>query len=180
MDKMGSSDKAGIRGKPATPRDGSAVELIGLSKMAVRWLAIMHCQGDYPYESVTHTNKDGMLNFLYRCELFLKNLRKQSHMCNRISIGTVTTWTYKQWEEKIAQNFGKYFWVPEAPSAGELRPDLVNRRSIYKDSHGATQPWADYQLRCNFPIALVVVSNSEGMNYLLQVVPAEVFLISSL
>lgn len=72
-------------------------------------------------------------------------------------VGTVTKWTYEQWEEKIAQNFEKFFWVPEAPCPGEERPDLVNRRGIYKDSHGASQPWADFQLRCNFPIALIVV-----------------------
>lgn len=128
MDKMGSSEKAQNRGKPATPRDGSAVELVGLSKMSVRWLATLHRRGDFPYNSVTHTNQDG----------------------------TVTTWTYEQWNEKIALNFEKFFWVPEAAYAGELRPDLVNRRGIYKDSYGATQPWADYQLRCNFPIALAV------------------------
>ncbi|XP_026277583.1 glycogen debranching enzyme isoform X2 [Frankliniella occidentalis] len=137
MDKMGSSEKAHIRGKPATPRDGSAVELVGLSKMTVQWLSNMHRQGHYPYESVTHTNRDG----------------------------TSTTWTYEQWSEKIAKNFEKFFWISEAPAAGELRPDLINRRGIYKDSHGATQAWADYQLRCNFPIALIVAPDMVDPNH---------------
>lgn len=72
--------------------------------------------------------------------------------------GSVITWTYKQWEDCIAENFEKKFYVPLTPSTTEPHSDLVNRRGIYKDSCGAGQPWADYQLRCNFPIAMVVVS----------------------
>lgn len=128
MDKMGSSDKAGNRGKPATPRDGSAVELVGLSKATVRWLAQLHKNGQFPYSGVTRNNKDG----------------------------TTTTWTYEEWNARIANNFEANFWINTTPTSGEARPDLINRRGIYKDSVGATQPWADYQLRCNFPVAMVV------------------------
>ncbi|XP_053603151.1 glycogen debranching enzyme isoform X2 [Plodia interpunctella] len=128
MDKMGSSEPAGTRGKPATPRDGSAVELVGLAHSAVSWLAAQHRAGRYPYPGVVRRHRDGSL----------------------------TSWTYSQWADKIRANFERYFWIPPAPSAADARPDLVHRRGIYKDSHGASRPWADYQLRCNFPIAMAV------------------------
>ncbi|XP_075221320.1 glycogen debranching enzyme isoform X2 [Lycorma delicatula] len=128
MDKMGSSDIAGNRGRPATPRDGSAVELIGLSKATVRWLTALHQSGHYPYNGVTRTNKDG----------------------------SKTTWTFAEWDARIQASFEENFWVPTTLDPNEPKNNLVHRRGIYKDSFGATQPWADYQLRCNFPIAIVV------------------------
>ncbi|KAJ8732396.1 hypothetical protein PYW07_014995 [Mythimna separata] len=128
MDKMGSSEPAGNRGQPATPRDGSAVELVGLAYSVVSWLAQQHRAQRYPYPGVVRRHRDGSL----------------------------TSWTYAQWAERIQQHFERCFWVPPKPSAADLRPDLVHRRAIYKDSHGASRPWADYQLRCNFPIAMAV------------------------
>ncbi|KAJ8965549.1 hypothetical protein NQ314_004049 [Rhamnusium bicolor] len=127
MDKMGSSEKAGIRGKPATPRDGSAVELIGLSKAVVTWLSKLSKESKYPYSGIERTHKNG----------------------------TITKWTFKEWGDKIQANFEKYFWVNTTPVPNEVRPDLINKRGIYKDCYGATQEWTDYQLRCNFPIAMV-------------------------
>ena len=49
MDKMGSSEKTGNTGFPATPRDGSAVELVGLSRSALDFLIRANGCGKYPY-----------------------------------------------------------------------------------------------------------------------------------
>ncbi|CAG9829289.1 unnamed protein product [Diabrotica balteata] len=127
MDKMGSSDKAGNRGKPATPRDGSAVELIGLSKSVISWLAKLSEDNKYPYKGVERVSKSG----------------------------SKTNWTFKEWAQKIQNNFEKHFWVNSKPTDGEIRPDLVNKRGIYKDSYGSSLEYTDFQLRCNFPIAMV-------------------------
>lgn len=130
MDKMGSSEKAGNRGKPATPRDGSAVELIGLCKSAVSWLAELNKRGLYPHDGVERTLKSG---------------------------GKLK-WTFVEWANKIQINFERCFWVNETHTQGELQANLINKRGIYKDCFGASQPWTDFQLRCNFPITMVAVS----------------------
>lgn len=72
--------------------------------------------------------------------------------------GSTVTWSYKQWADKISLNFEKYFYINEVQLEGELKSELIHRRGIFKDSHGATQAWADYQLRSNFPVAMVAVS----------------------
>lgn len=50
-------------------------------------------------------------------------------------------------------NFENHFFVDYEDGP------YVNKKGIYKDSVGASQPWADYQLRCNFPITMTLVSN---------------------
>ncbi|XP_013910329.1 PREDICTED: glycogen debranching enzyme [Thamnophis sirtalis] len=128
MDKMGESDKARNKGIPATPRDGSAVEIVGLCKSTVRWLQELSVKKLFPYPGVT--------------------VKKH---------GRDETFTYDQWNRKIQAHFEKLFFVSEDPNdPNETHPTLVHKRSIYKDSYGASSPWCDYQLRPNFPIAMVV------------------------
>ena len=64
-----------------------------------------------------------------------------------------TSWIWQEWANNIQSNFEKEFWVGE-----DAKEKLVNKRGIYKDTVGATKAWADYQLRPNFTIAMVVVS----------------------
>lgn len=59
MDKMGCSSIASNVGRPATPRDGSAVELVGLSKAVLRELNSFYEKGWYPYNSVTRICNKG-------------------------------------------------------------------------------------------------------------------------
>uniref|UniRef100_A0A8D0HPX6 Amylo-alpha-1, 6-glucosidase, 4-alpha-glucanotransferase n=1 Tax=Sphenodon punctatus TaxID=8508 RepID=A0A8D0HPX6_SPHPU len=129
MDKMGESDRARNKGFPATPRDGSAVEIVGLCKSTVHWLLELSKKNIFPYRGVT-----------------VKRHGKQ-------------TITYDEWNRKIKAHFEKLFFVSENPAdRDEKHPTLVHKRGIYKDSYGASSPWCDYQLRPNFTIAMVVVS----------------------
>lgn len=53
MDKMGSSDRAGNKGVPATPRDGAAVELQGLAFAVLEYLDLLHSKGLFPHSGVS-------------------------------------------------------------------------------------------------------------------------------
>jgi glycogen debranching enzyme len=127
MDKMGSSGKAGNHGKPATPRDGTAVELVGLSASVIQWLAELSEAHQYPHTGV-----------------------------KRIINGETSPISFRDWHALMRANFERHFWVGAVPSPDDPRPDLINRRAIYKDSCGASQPWCDYQLRPNFTITIAL------------------------
>ncbi|XP_061784636.1 glycogen debranching enzyme [Nerophis lumbriciformis] len=128
MDKMGESERARNKGIPASPRDGAAVEIIGLSKSTVRWIVELGAKGLFPYDGAK-VHRNGK-------EVFI---------------------AYAQWNEQIQQSFEPCFWVSGEPmDPNEKRPDLVHKKGIYKDSVGASSPWCDYQLRPNFTIAMVV------------------------
>ncbi|XP_056452233.1 glycogen debranching enzyme isoform X2 [Gadus chalcogrammus] len=128
MDKMGESERARNKGMPATPRDGAAVEIVGLCKSTLRWLLLLHKEGLYPYDGAT-VLREGKEEFIQ----------------------------YSWWDQAIQRSFEASFWVSgEAGDPLETRPDLVHKQHIYKDSFGASSAWCDYQLRPNFTIAMVV------------------------
>jgi len=146
MDKMGSSEKAGNKGVPATPRDGTAVELIGLSVSVISWLGEMFNEKKYSFDGV----------------------RKP------VAENTVRIITYKQWAKMILDNFENAFWISRTKAPDEANSHLINRRGIYKDTHGSKKaPWTDFQLRPNFPIAIALAPelvNPERAWFALQMV----------
>ncbi|CAI5759247.1 unnamed protein product [Candida verbasci] len=67
--------------------------------------------------------------------------------------------TFKEWEKLIQDNFEKHHYIPLDPKDDDkyiIQKDCVNRRGIYKDLTNTTKKYEEYQLRANFPIAMVV------------------------
>lgn len=127
MDKMGESEKAGSKGVPGTPRDGAAVEITGLLYSALKWVSTLHSKKKYQYGGVS-TNDP-------------------SHK----------TISFSQWAGLIKENFERCFYVPQSSkddSRYDVNPNIINRRGIYKDLYKSGKEYEDYQLRCNFPIAM--------------------------
>ncbi|KAL1843701.1 hypothetical protein VTJ49DRAFT_401 [Mycothermus thermophilus] len=127
MDKMGESERAGSKGIPGTPRDGAAVEIIGLLYSALDWVARLHESGQYEHASVRKVDGEEI--------------------------------TLRTWADLIKTNFERCFFVPLNPSSDkdyDVNPSVINRRGIYKDLYRSGKEYEDYQLRCNFPIAMTV------------------------
>jgi glycogen debranching enzyme len=126
MDKMGESERAGSKGVPGTPRDGAAVEITGLLYSTLKWIAELHEKGQYSYSGVD--TEQGKI-------------------------------TFKDWATKIQASFERCYWVPVDPKddiEDDVDPKIINRRGIYKDLYRSGKEYEDYQLRCNFPIAMTV------------------------
>lgn len=129
MDKMGESEKAGSKGVPGTPRDGSAIEIVGLLKSALRFVIELHNKGLFEKTSV----------------------KKSSTGAEEIS--------FKDWELLVLNNFERCFYIPKSSEDDhkyDVDPSIINRRGIYKDLYKSGKPYEDYQLRPNFAIAMTV------------------------
>lgn len=129
MDKMGESEKAGSKGVPGTPRDGAAVEITGLVYSALKWVATLHDESKFKYGGVTTSDAEKKII------------------------------SFSEWSELIKANFERCFYVPQSSKDDgeyDVNPSIINRRGIYKDLYRSGKEYEDYQLRCNFPIAMTV------------------------
>lgn len=127
MDKMGESERAGSKGVPGTPRDGAAVEITGMLYSTLDWLTKLNKKGEYAYSSVKKA--DG------------------------------STISLADWAALVKDNFERCYYVPllsKEDSNYDVNSKIVNRRGMYKDLYKSGKEYEDYQLRCNFPIAMTV------------------------
>lgn len=127
MDKMGESELAGSKGFPGTPRDGAAVEIIGLLYSTLKWLSELNANGKYKWKTVK--KKDGKeITFGDWAKLIKNNFER----CYYVPMS------------------------PKDDANYDVNPDIVNRRGIYKDLYSSGKPYEDYQLRPNYAIAMTV------------------------
>jgi len=125
MDKMGESVKAGSKGIPGTPRDGAAVEIIGMLFSTANWLDQLYKDGSFPNEGVTW--QDGSFKSYADWAALIKNNFERCFYIPRDKADDV--------------NY-------------DVDATIINRRGIYKDLYKSGKPYEDYQLRPNFPIAM--------------------------
>jgi len=144
MDKMGSSDKAGNRGVPATPRDGAPIEMTALLKacldLVVKWNKVKL----FEKESVV-TSEKNTLSFKDWAVRIQSNFDKY------------------YWIPADVEHYKEFV----------LNPKMVGRKGIYKDSYKASREVEDYYLRPNACIAIAVapslfVSKERVMRFLSQ------------
>ena len=127
MDKMGESEKAGSKGVPGTSRDGAPVEMTGLMYSTLKWVNELGQAGKFKYHGVS-TSADKAI-------------------------------TYKDWAAKVRDNFERCYYIPTDPADDKkfaVNSKVINRRGVYKDVYKCSKEYRDYQLRPNFPIAMIV------------------------
>lgn len=127
MDKMGESEKAASKGIPGTPRDGAAIELIGLAYSTLVWVTRLHQDGQYRHNGVK-TGGGQLISFAD----WASRIRSNFERCYYIPLDAKEDTDY------------------------DINPAIVNRRGIYKDLYKSGKEYEDYQLRPNFPIAMTV------------------------
>ncbi|CAF3932255.1 unnamed protein product [Rotaria sordida] len=110
MDKMGSSDKAMNKGHPATPRDGSSIELVALSRATLSWIIRMNKQGYFPYHYIEIYSESNDKRKIYLTD----------------------------WLNRIDENFENEFWIDESNSSEhvnrkQIYKDTINSTLIWTD-----------------------------------------------
>jgi glycogen debranching enzyme len=126
MDKMGESERAGNKGVPGTPRDGAAIEIIGLLKGTLRWVNKLHVKGTFEWDHVV--NQHGQVVKLRDWE-------------EKIAISFERAFYVPE--------------DPCDDSKYDVDTSIINRRGIYKDLYRSGKAYEDYQLRPNFAIAMI-------------------------
>lgn len=105
------------------------------------------------------TSRDGSAVELVGLQLAVLRFMQQMSDADVVPVNSVerigkngekTIWTYEHWANLIAENFEHQFFIPDVDAP------MVNKKCIYRDLVASSKPWADLQMRCNYPVAMVV------------------------
>lgn len=125
MDKMGSSDKTGNKGIPATPRDGVPIELVAMQYSVLRFME----------------------------ELYTDRVINSNIVC--LPNGTEWTYgQWADLIKENFETLFWVPEDPEDDVNYSINPRQVNRRGIYKDVFHPTEACTEYQLRPNLCVAM--------------------------
>jgi len=127
MDKMGSSEKAGIKGVPGSSRDGAPIEMTALLKSGLDFVIAANQKGHFEHTGVK-TQKGSTLLFTEWATKIQNNFEKH------------------YWIPEDTAEFKDY----------KLNPEAVRRRGIYKDTIGSVGERQDYYFRPNGCVAMHV------------------------
>ncbi len=127
MDKMGSSEKAGIKGVPGSSRDGAPIEMTALLKSGLDFVIAANQKGHFEHKGV-QTKSGSVLSFIDWAARIQENFEKY------------------YWIPEEKEDFKNY----------HLNEQAVRRRGIYKDTVGSIGERQDYYFRPNGCVAMHV------------------------
>ena len=138
------------------------MELVGLCHSAVSWLARLHKEGTYPYAGVEITSEEEGKSPMTAAVIWHDIVHQSTHLLTEmlLSLSASKFLAFSEWATKIRVHFETRFWIPKDKSVASRWEGqdtvYIHRTGIYKDCVGASQRYADFQLRPNFSIAMVV------------------------
>lgn len=135
MDKMGSSEKSGNKGIPASSRDGAPIDMTALLYLAVNFMKTLYDLEYSPHNQVEILQKKKTITYAHWANLIKENFEKN------------------YWVPLNPENDGAY----------ANHPELIRRRGIYKDSIKSGFRNSNYYLRPNALVALGVCPNLFNM-----------------
>ena len=105
-----------------------------------------------------------MKNLELMCIMYIQKYSQSPYLLSSLSLCLSPpgqrTLPYAKWASLIKDSFEHHFWIPVdrnlASQKEGTHAGYLHRTGIYKDCVGSTQRYANFQLRPNFLIAMVV------------------------
>ncbi|CAL2030891.1 unnamed protein product [Caenorhabditis brenneri] len=132
MDKMGSSEKTGNKGEPATPRDGAAVEIQGLAYRTLKALAHWNEVG-----LITRTGVDDEWTWAFWSEKIKLNFEKEFYVDSDTRGEFVNRREILKDSVGSSEGFTDFQLRPNFGIALAVAPDLMNPKNAWKALNSA-------------------------------------------